>query len=346
MDCKDVDRFLDHYLDGEFSEADSAALEEHLGACEGCRRLALAEVNLRRGIAAKLNPPQVLPAARRDSIIEGALARTSNARWANLFRPVVLIPASAGITLALVAALWIAWPGPGEYDHFIDDSIMAHESELPSEVEGDEAKIADFVRQKARFDARPPLRSEDARLVGARLTRVGTTPAVQYRYIVAGHPVTVVQTPAPPRHGARPRPRSRGALRGRPRPPRRRRLRGPRPPERRDRRDAREGSAAAGAGVVLRSLQGPRVPSPRHPEAQPRDLRRKLSGTAFSPRHPEVQPRDLKRNLSGTAIPEVPRSGYALTRDDDLSPVIPRRTPSSRGAAEGPQAKPLGYSDP
>ena len=197
MDCKDVDRFLDHYLDGEFSEADSAALEEHLGACEGCRRLALAEVNLRRGIAAKLNPPQVLPAARRDSIIEGALARTSNARWANLFRPVVLIPASAGITLALVAALWIAWPGPGEYDHFIDDSIMAHESELPSEVEGDEAKIADFVRQKARFDARPPLRSEDARLVGARLTRVGTTPAVQYRYIVAGHPVTVVQTPAP-----------------------------------------------------------------------------------------------------------------------------------------------------
>jgi len=196
MDCRDVDRFLDHYLDGEFSEADSATLEEHLGSCPGCRRLALAEVNLRRGLEAKLNPAPALPVARRDSIIEGALARTAGTRWANLFRPAILVPASAGITLALVATLWVAWPSGGEYDHFIDDSIMAHESELPSEVEGDEAAITDFVREKARFDARPPLRSDDARLVGARLTRVGTTPAVQYRYIVAGRPVTVVQTPA------------------------------------------------------------------------------------------------------------------------------------------------------
>jgi anti-sigma factor RsiW len=197
MDCTDVDRFLDHYLDGEFSEADSAALEEHLRACGDCRGLALAEVNIRRGIAEKLNPAPALPEARRESIIEGALAKARGPRWLDLFRPAILVPASAGITLALVAALWFAWPSGGEYDHFIDDSIMAHESELPSEVEGDEAQIADYVREKARFDARPPLKSDDARLVGARLTRVGTTPAVQYRYIVAGRPVTVVQTPAP-----------------------------------------------------------------------------------------------------------------------------------------------------
>ncbi len=197
MNCRDVDRFLDHYLDGEFSEADSAALGEHLENCSGCRRTALAEVNIRRGIEAKLNPAPVLPVARRDAIIEGALARTNGSRWLNLFRPAILIPASAGITLALVAALWMAWPSGGEYDRIIDDSIMAHESELPSEVEGDEAQIADYVRQKARFDARPPLHSDEARLVGARLTRVGATPAVQYHYLVAGRPVTVVQTPAP-----------------------------------------------------------------------------------------------------------------------------------------------------
>ena len=197
MDCRDVDRFLDHYLDGEFSEADSGALEEHLGSCPSCRRLALAEVHLRRGIEEKLNPAPVLTAARRQAIIEGALSQVSGRRWLDLFRPAILVPASAGVTLALVAALWIAWPSSSEYDHFIDDSIMAHESELPSEVEGDEAEIADFVREKARFDARPPLQSDDARLVGARLTRVGTTPAVQYRYIVAGREVTVVQTPAP-----------------------------------------------------------------------------------------------------------------------------------------------------
>jgi len=198
MDCRDVDRFLTHYLDGEFSDADAAALEEHLAGCPDCRCLALAEVNLRRGIEEKLNPAPPLPPARRESIIAGALDRAGGRGWwRGLFRPVVMLPAGAGVTLALVAALWAAWPSGGEYDHFIDDSIMAHESRLPAEVEGDEAVITDYVREKARFDARPPLRSEDARLTGARITRVGATPAVQYRYIVAGRPVTVVQTPAP-----------------------------------------------------------------------------------------------------------------------------------------------------
>ena len=197
MDCKDVQRFLDHYLDGEFSEGDAATLEEHLRSCPACRGLALAEVNLRRGIQQQLGPAPALPAARRERLIDGALSRVEDRSWRDLFRPVILIPASAGLTLALVAAIWIAWPSPDAYDHFIDDSVMAHESELPSEVEGDEETITSYVREKARFDARPPLRSEKARLVGARLTRVGSTPAVEYRYIVGGHPVTVVQTPAP-----------------------------------------------------------------------------------------------------------------------------------------------------
>ena len=197
MECKDVQRFLDHYLDGEFSEGDAAALEEHLRSCPACRGLALAEVNIRRGIQQQLGPAPAFTAARRKRLVEGALARVENRGWRDLFRPVVLIPASAGLTLALVVAIWIAWPAPDAYDHFIDDSVMAHESELPPEVEGDEETITNYVREKARFDARPPLHSERARLVGARLTRVGSTPAVQYRYLVGGRQVTVVQTPAP-----------------------------------------------------------------------------------------------------------------------------------------------------
>jgi len=197
MDCKDIERFLDHYLDGEFSEGDAAALEEHLRSCPACRGLAMAEVNLRRGLQQQLNPAPALPAARRERLVDGALSRVGDRSWRDLFRPVILIPASAGLTLALMAAIWIAWPSSGAYDHFIDDSVMAHESELPSEVVGDEETITSYVKEKARFDARPPLRSEKARLIGARLTRVGSTPAVQYRYLVGGREVTVVQTPAP-----------------------------------------------------------------------------------------------------------------------------------------------------
>ncbi len=198
MDCKDVQRFLDHYLDGEFSEGDAATLEEHLRSCSACRNLAQAEVNIRRGIQQQMGPAPALPVARREALIDGALARVKGRSWQDLFRPVILIPASAGLTLALVAAIWIAWPSPGAYDHFIDDSVMAHETELPSEVMGDEETITNYVKEKARFDARPPLHNERARLVGARLTRVGSNPAVQYRYLVGGRQVTVVQTPAPP----------------------------------------------------------------------------------------------------------------------------------------------------
>jgi len=196
MDCREIERFLDHYLDGEFASGDAAALEEHLHLCPGCRRLALAELHLREGLRRQLNPPPALSPALRDRLVSAALSRVPRGvRWRDLFRPVILAPAGAALTAALLLTLWVAWPSDREFDRFIDHSILAHESALPAEVEGDEAAITRYVRERARFDARPPLDSAEARLVGARLTNLGAAPAVQYRYLVEGHPISVLQVP-------------------------------------------------------------------------------------------------------------------------------------------------------
>jgi anti-sigma factor RsiW len=81
MECVELERALDAYLDDEFDARERAEADAHLGKCARCRDLVETQGRMRAAIRARLReamtPPSTAgraPAALRQRI-EGALAR-------------------------------------------------------------------------------------------------------------------------------------------------------------------------------------------------------------------------------------------------------------------------------
>lgn len=197
MDCKEIASYLHLYLDGEFDGKDSAAVEEHLRHCGACRAQVNAEINFQNALRSRMSPPPRISDARRRRITEAALGLgQQRERRFLLSWPGLLMPAGGLVAAAVLAVLLMPPTNSPEVDGFIQETVAAHESELPVEISGDEASIMAYIRARTRFDPQPPIQHADAKLVGARLTRVGNQMAVIYRYQYKDHPISVVQTPA------------------------------------------------------------------------------------------------------------------------------------------------------
>jgi anti-sigma factor RsiW len=197
MDCKEIESYLHLFLDGEFDPRETAAVEEHLHSCDRCRGLVNAEINFQGALKARLNPPTALSEARRKRITDAAFGRAPRQRErASIFSwPGMLIPTGGLVAAAVAAVLLMPMIAPPEVDGFIKETVAAHESELPVEVSGTEEAILDYIRARTNFEPQPPIQHADAKLVGARLTRVGNQMAVIYRYNYKNEDVSVIQLP-------------------------------------------------------------------------------------------------------------------------------------------------------
>ncbi len=190
MDCTELERSIDAYVDGEFDARERAEADVHLASCERCRKLAAAAATLRAAVRAKLreamSPPSAAgraPAELR-ARIEADLARERRPLWRRALSPIpvaTLAACAAGVVVVL--SYHSGEPAPGA---LAEAAISSHHARYPLDyVAADATTVAlpeSFVA-KLPFNAAPPhFRAEGVRLVGARYSNLREWSAAYVRY--------------------------------------------------------------------------------------------------------------------------------------------------------------------
>jgi anti-sigma factor RsiW len=187
MECAELERSLEAYLDGEFDAREQAEAREHLGVCERCRTLSEKAAALRTALRARLREAmgpdaqagQAPEALRRR--VAAALARERRPLWRRLMAPVPLATAAAcaaGVLVVLATHVGS--------DGLVVEAVKKHHRGLPLEVTsasvGAEA-IPGWFAGKLDFKPTPPRFQETgAKVVGARLSHLREYPAAYIRY--------------------------------------------------------------------------------------------------------------------------------------------------------------------
>jgi len=191
--CGEIKRFAHAYIDGEFDSSERVLFEEHLSECDSCREDIQGLAVFGKAVRERAAAPRLSADARTriSARVHAEMNRTSKRFF--------LMPsaAAAAVVMALGAFfLYQGWQAPNQLSHIVDESIAAHEASLPSEVEGSGEAIKGYLASKEEVAPEPPLQeSEETRLLGVRLTRIGKSKALLYRYLHNGRNISVVQLP-------------------------------------------------------------------------------------------------------------------------------------------------------
>ena len=190
FDCRDAERLLEPYLDGEFDEADRAGMEEHLAACTRCRNATASAMSFRSALRARLREA-VGPGSASGTAPESLRHRISVALDAEESRPVswwrrLLAPLPVAAAAACVAGALFVFAGHRSMDPMVEEAVRKHARDLPLELSaaslGPEA-IPAMLASKLDFNPRPPaFRANGVKLVGARLAQLREWPAAYMRY--------------------------------------------------------------------------------------------------------------------------------------------------------------------
>jgi anti-sigma factor RsiW len=194
--CAEVELLAEPYLDGEFEEAERAAVEAHLASCDACRSRVAATQSIRSALRAKLKealapgtPAGTAPESLRRRIAEALDRETADreaaARPAPWWRRAVS-PLPVAAAAACVAGALVVLAGHRSADPLVEEAVRKHARDLPLELNaaslGPEA-ISSLLASKLEFNPRPPaFDAPGLRLVGARFAQLREWPAAYMRY--------------------------------------------------------------------------------------------------------------------------------------------------------------------
>jgi anti-sigma factor RsiW len=193
MDCTDIERLLDPWLDGEMVGREAAEATVHLESCPGCRDEANRRRAVRDGIRSSLRAAMgedaggsAAPEELRLRIVE-AIGRERRPLWRRAFAPVP-IAAAVACTLAVMLAVELT----GSRNTLVEEAVQRHARGLPLEVTAVDTAgeaVPEWFKGKLDFNPRPPrFTRPDIRLVGARLSHISDRPAAYMRYeLPRGH---------------------------------------------------------------------------------------------------------------------------------------------------------------
>jgi anti-sigma factor (TIGR02949 family) len=186
MDCGELQRSLDAFLDGEFHQRERDEVSRHLEGCPACQHLVDRESRARGLLRARLReamgpgtPAGTAPGELRQRI-RASLARERRP-WRLVLSPVPL----AAVAACAAGALVVLWSHGGS-DPLIEEAVRKHARDLPLEMNAaamaPEA-IPGMLASMLDFNARPPhFQAQGLRLVGARLSHLRDRPAAYMRY--------------------------------------------------------------------------------------------------------------------------------------------------------------------
>jgi anti-sigma factor RsiW len=187
MDCRELERSLDPYLDGEFDDRERAEMGAHLSACQACRDLLEARSRSRALLRARLREAMGpgseagrAPQGLRTRIAE-ALERQRPPLWRRILAPVPLAALAAGVAGAMVVLASHSGSDP-----LVEEAVRKHARDLPLELSADAVApeaIPGMLASKLDFYPRPPrFQAPELSLVGARLSSLNDRPAAYMRY--------------------------------------------------------------------------------------------------------------------------------------------------------------------
>jgi anti-sigma factor RsiW len=186
MDCTELERALDAWIDGELDAREDAEAERHVAMCERCRDQASIARHVRSAIRVKLREAMgggVATEHLRERI-HLALAAEKRPRWRRAFTPFPLAGlAACAVGVVVAAALLMA---RGDVDPLVEEAVAKHSRDLPLEVTAASVgadTVGTWFAGKLDFNASlPRFRTADVRLVGARLSNIQDRPAAYVRY--------------------------------------------------------------------------------------------------------------------------------------------------------------------
>src|SRR6266540_4213808 len=162
MDCSELERSVDAYLDGEFDARERGEADAHLADCDRCRALAEAQGRIRAAVRAKLRE---------------AMTPDSGAGHA---------PPALRARTACAAGALLVFATHGPDDGLVDDAVRSHHRGLPLEVMAasvGEGSIPAWFAGKLDFNPAPPhFHGDGVHVLGARLSHLRELPAAYIRY--------------------------------------------------------------------------------------------------------------------------------------------------------------------
>jgi anti-sigma factor RsiW len=187
LECDDLARQVDTYLDGEFDGRERDEVDAHLAACPACRSLFERQGRLRSALREKLREAMAPPAAAGRAPpalrarIEASLVRARRPLWRRVLSP---LPVGALAACAAGALLVFATHHPD--DALVEEAVRSHHRGLPLEVMAasvGEASVPAWFADKLDFHpSPPPFHGDGVHVLGARLSNLRELPAAYFRY--------------------------------------------------------------------------------------------------------------------------------------------------------------------
>lgn len=194
MDCSELERSIDAYLDDEFDVPERAEADAHLAACPRCQALAESRRRLLQAVRAKLREAMAPPASAGcappalRARVQEALAHSRRPLWRRALSPLPIATAAA----CAAGALLVIATHHGD-EALVEEAVTKHHRGLPLEVVaanvGGEGPILRWLADQLDFHPSPPhFRGDGVHLVGARLSHLREWPAAYIRYdLPRGH---------------------------------------------------------------------------------------------------------------------------------------------------------------
>jgi anti-sigma factor (TIGR02949 family) len=183
MDCTEVLKFIQVYLDGEFDEKDRLEMDEHLKGCLLCGKQVDVERRFRDAIRARI-PKPAAPLQLRDRLVEAMDRTPRRARF-----PRILVWSSVPAAAALVLVVMFTWTVSTGFTPLVESAVDRHSSALPVEVNSaSNDEVEGWFRAKVNFNvALPRFAPKELSLVGARLSNLAERQAALVRYHRGAH---------------------------------------------------------------------------------------------------------------------------------------------------------------
>jgi anti-sigma factor (TIGR02949 family) len=177
LDCREVEQFLQFYLDGELDERDGRQVEEHLRGCAQCRARADYERRFVQAVKARV-PREKAPESLQRRLRESLAAEGASRR---LWRRLLLggLPAAAAL-----AAVIFTFTMTSGFAPLVEEAVRQHSRDQAVEINSsDYSTVEDWFRKRLAFHvALPRFSSPRVSLNGARLSRLASYQAAQVRF--------------------------------------------------------------------------------------------------------------------------------------------------------------------
>jgi anti-sigma factor RsiW len=190
MQCRDIERDVDSFIDGELALLESTEVETHLRVCPPCKTLVDEQRGMKLTLRAALRmppPPDKLREFVTGTLHSEVVSAQRSARFARLRRPMLLMVS----LIAATSALLVGSLRPSRPEIAVESMIIKHQRNLPMEIIGGPEVVRSWFDGKVPFAVPPPQVEPVASLRGGRISQLGDREAAYLQYEQRGQRISV-----------------------------------------------------------------------------------------------------------------------------------------------------------